>query len=85
MCTPPCTFCSPNHSSGRGTDIELKLYLGGSSAGWDALTELTVYFSAGSVQYAVQPYYSIEILPFRGFVSSSSFLRVIYRPISWSR
>jgi hypothetical protein len=31
-CVPPRTFCSPNHSSGRGTDIELKLYLGGSSA-----------------------------------------------------
>jgi hypothetical protein len=25
-CAPPCTFCSPNHSSGRGIDIEFKLY-----------------------------------------------------------
>jgi hypothetical protein len=30
------------------------------------------------VQYAIQPHDSIDILPFRGFVSSESFLRVIY-------
>jgi hypothetical protein len=32
----------------------------------------------GGVQYAVQPYYNIGILPFLGFVSSGSFLRVIF-------
>jgi hypothetical protein len=37
----------------------------GSNAFLDALTKLTSSISVEGVQYAVQPYYSIRILPFR--------------------
>jgi hypothetical protein len=42
------------------------------------------YISEEGVRYAVQPYDSIDILPFRGFVSSDAFLVVILHSISWS-
>jgi hypothetical protein len=44
----------------------------------DLVMELTVYFSAEDAQYAIQPYDNIGILPFRRFISSEAFLRVIY-------
>jgi hypothetical protein len=47
--------------------------------------KLVLYISVGGIQYAVQPHDSIEIIPFRGFVSSGSFLKVIYHSFSWSR
>jgi hypothetical protein len=82
---PPCTFCLANDSSGRDINIELKLYwqrvechLRWSGAAGDLDLD-------GGVQYAIQPYYNIGIIPFRGFVSSGSFLTIILHSFSWSR
>jgi hypothetical protein len=50
----------------------------GSNSVWDALAELVSSISEEHAQYAVQPYYTIEIIPFLRSVSSGSFLRVIY-------
>jgi hypothetical protein len=40
--------------------------------------DLTSSISVGGVQYAIQPYYNIEIIPFMRSVPSDAFLKVIY-------
>jgi hypothetical protein len=84
-CVPPVLFALQIILPGEAPIMNLSYSLGGCNAVWDALTKLTVYFSAGSVQYAVQPYYNIGIPSFRRFVPFDAFLMVIFHSISWSR
>jgi hypothetical protein len=62
-CTP-CTFGLFRRMSRECVDIEFKLYWQRVQCHLDGLTELVSYTSEEDVQYAVQPYHSIEIIPF---------------------
>jgi hypothetical protein len=77
-CVPPVLFDLASTLPIKVSIMNLIHTGSGSNAFWDALTKLTSSISVEGVQYAVQPYYSIRILPFRRFISSDAFLKVIY-------
>jgi hypothetical protein len=78
-------FCSREDLAKRAIDIELKLYWQRVECRLRCRYEARALVLAGGVQYAVQPYYSIAIPSFLGFVLSDAFLRQFIHSFSWSR